>query len=153
MIKIYPKKNMLIGFTITFFLDLCLLVVFTMDHSKAIRMRGLELFFAFLFIIIILTTLELYKNSIILTNEMLIIKFEEYNVRRKKEVIPIKDIIDIASADIKRRFVKKKMFAIRFKDAHEVKTLQLNHTVYFMKELQRLFDHLEKKYGITYIQF
>jgi hypothetical protein len=78
MIKIYPKKNMLIGFTITFFLDLCLLVVFTMDHSKAIRMRGLELFFAFLFIIIILTTLELYKNSIILTNEMLIIKFEEY---------------------------------------------------------------------------
>jgi hypothetical protein len=123
MIKIYPKKNMLIGFTITFFLDLCLLVVFTMDHSKAIRMRGLELFFA------------------------------EYNVRRKKEVIPIKDIIDIASADIKRRFVKKKMFAIRFKDAHEVKTLQLNHTVYFMKELQRLFDHLEKKYGITYIQF
>ncbi|CEO87887.1 hypothetical protein SSCH_1330005 [Syntrophaceticus schinkii] len=42
------------------------------------------MFFAFLFIIIILTTLELYKNSIILTNEMLIIKFEEYNVRRKK---------------------------------------------------------------------
>ncbi len=83
---------------------------------------------------------------------MLVIKFEKHNLWPKKYIIPLKEIKVIASADIKRRFVKDKIFAIRFKEAQEEKILWLDQNIYFIKDLECLFSHLEKNYNIPYIR-
>jgi hypothetical protein len=139
--KLYPKKVIIGSIIIWLLFDSIIL----MAGAKYV-----DYFIVFLVFSILFTLGLALTNRITLQDGVLIIvQSNKKNLWSKKFIIPIHNIIEIGSADVKwPRFVKEKIFAIHFKEAQEEKILKLNQDAYFIKDLQCLFKYLENNYSI-----
>ena len=145
--KLYPKKIMIILSCLLFALNIGIsLIVLNTNKVMAI-----EIFAVFLVVTVILVTINFLLHKITLTRESLIIKVDG-NKGLKKYKILLKNIKKTECIEVKLGIASDKIFNIHYLDSGIDKVLKVNQNMYFIKDLQGLFECMEKTYKIPCVR-
>jgi|AGTN01.2.fsa_nt_gi hypothetical protein len=144
-LKIYPKKIVIILFCLFLAYNIGIsLIVMTSNETMAIM-----IFAAFFVVTTLLVIMNFFLHKITLTQKWLLIR-EDGTKGIKKYKIPLRSIQKTECIEVKLGFASDKVFNIHYVDSQIIKVHRVNQNLYFIKDLQHLFEYMEQNLNIQY---